>query len=307
MKVKRFLQVAILALLLLGCSRIKFVYNQLDWLIPYYFETYMELTDEQSVYFEGQVKELLIWHCRIQLPGYAKWLRSANSILQSEQMTRNDLEKLSGQLEQIWKSLLRQVIPVLSQLLFTANDEQIMELFNRFDERNLEWLEEYRAHTDTERRNDYQERMDEELVRWFGPLNKAQRLKIKKWAGRFRPLGMEGLEMRKKWQAELRGLLHRRNDKSAFTLSLEGLFLRPEQFRSSTYQKRLDENRKVTMDLLYQVGTLLNNLQREHLADQVVPIATDFEELACKDDDKVKLGLDKPAVKSTGLSYSEME
>lgn len=285
-------------MLLLGCSRIKFAYNQLNWLIPYYFETYMELTEEQGTYFDRQVEELLAWHCSMQMPGYAKLFRSANSKFQTGQTTRDDLEKFSSQLEQYWESILRKVIPTLSQLLLTANDIQITELFNRFDEQNREWLEKYKAQTETERSNDYQERIGEELERWFGPLNKEQRNKITKWAGHFRPLGMEGLEMRKKWQGRLRELIHRRNDAAALSLRLEGLFLRPEQFRSPAYQRLLDENRKVSIELLYQVGKLLSKSQREHLAGEVMSIATDFEELACKDGGKVKPELDDPVNQS---------
>ena len=293
MKIQRFLQITALALFLVGCSRIKFAYNQLDWLIPYYLETYMELTEEQSLYFDKQVEEILLWHCSMQLRGYAKLFRSANSKFQTGQTTRGDLDEFSSELEQYWESLLRQVIPVLSQLLLTTNDGQITELFKNFDEKNREWQEDYESQTKTERNQDYQERIGEELERWFGPLNNDQQQKIQKWSTQFSPLGMEGLKMRKKWQEHLRKLIQSRNDVSDLTLRLEGLFLNPELFRSSAYQKRLDENRKVTIELIYQVGKLLSLSQREHLASEVMTIATDFEELACKDDGRIKPGSDK--------------
>lgn len=295
MRTIRFLIIALLTLILLSCSRIKFAYNQLDWLIPYYLETYMELTEEQNVYVEEQLEDLLAWHCSRQLPGYVKLFRSANLKFQTGQTTRDDLEKYSTQFEQYWEALILQVIPVMSQLFLTSSEEQISELFKRLDERNREWLEEYRAQTAAERSIEYQERVGEELERWFGPLNNGQRHEITKWSGQFRPLGMEGLEMRKKWQQRLRGLIVRRKDQSSISSGLEELILSPEQFRSTSYQNLLDENKKVTIELIYQVGKQLNQSQREHLAVEIMSVATDFEELACQGDYKVKPGSDRLA------------
>lgn len=279
---KRFLIVALLIFLLLGCSRIKFAYNQLDWLIPYYLGTYMELTEEQSVYVENSLEEILIWHCSQQLPKYADLFRTANLKFQTGQTTREDLEHYIARFKEYWQDLVLQVTPVLGHILITSNQEQINGLFKNIDEKNREWLEEYMEQTAAERKIEYRERVGEELERWFGPLNNGQHLETKKWVEQFTPLGLEGLAMRKNWQQKLRGVIYHRKDLSDVTSGLKELLLRPEQYRSTSYQNRLDENKKVTIDLIYQVGKQLNHSQRMHLAAEIISVATDFDDLACK-------------------------
>ncbi len=52
---RRLLFIAGLAVLLSGCSRIQFAYNQLDWLIPYYIEMIVFVGGQLN---DGQRKHL---------------------------------------------------------------------------------------------------------------------------------------------------------------------------------------------------------------------------------------------------------
>lgn len=242
----------------------------------------MEFTEEQDIYIEHRLEELLAWHCSEQLPGYADLFRTANLKFQTGQTTREDLEHYTARFKDYWQDLVMRVIPVLGQLLKTSNQEQINQLFLNLDEKNRDWKQEFIEQTAEERRIEYQERVGEELERWFGPLNQGQHLEVKKWALLFKPLGLEGLEMRKKWQHRLRKLFDERKNVSSVTSGLKELLLRPEQFRPVSYQRRLDENKKVTIELIYQVGKQLNHAQRSHLASEIISVAADFDDLSCK-------------------------
>ena len=61
-KIKRYLSIVLMILLLSSCSRVKIAYRQLDWLLPFYLETYMQLSTAQRNYLEEQVEELSLIH-----------------------------------------------------------------------------------------------------------------------------------------------------------------------------------------------------------------------------------------------------
>ena len=103
MRTKRFLLVAFVVGLLAACSRVQLVYNQLDWLLPYYVETYIDLSDEQGAYLERQVETLLTWHCSTQVSAYADLLREANTDFQQGRMSPERLESYSARLESYWR------------------------------------------------------------------------------------------------------------------------------------------------------------------------------------------------------------
>ena len=133
--------VPVAVLLLSACSsRVQLAYHQLDWLLPYYLETYMELSDEQSSYLDRQVEELLAWHCSTQLTVYAQLLREMDADLQAGRMTHARLEDYNRRIHRLWRQILRQAGPTIASLLATAGEEQLEALFRGFREKNEEWL-----------------------------------------------------------------------------------------------------------------------------------------------------------------------
>ena len=61
----------ILLIFITGCSSTTFVYNRIDFLLPWYLESYVDLDRDQK----QDLKELLIpffkWHREQELPEYA--------------------------------------------------------------------------------------------------------------------------------------------------------------------------------------------------------------------------------------------
>lgn len=266
-----------------GCSRVQIVYNQLDWLLPYYVETYVELSEEQDSFLDQEVGKLLAWHCNTQVSAYAELLRSASSDFQNNCITTDSLKDYSNRIDKFWKDILLQASPAISDLLLEANDVQLNELFDGFDERNEEWLAEHLNTIPDKMREDYIKRMRDELERWIGPLQPAQQQALFEWSVRFRPLGMEGLQMRKAWQSRLQNLIRYRDDREAFHAGIHELLGNPETLRTDAYQKLLDNNREHTIELVYRVGVHLNQEQRLHLNHHAESIALAFDKLSCDD------------------------
>jgi polyhydroxyalkanoate synthesis regulator protein len=279
-----FLLSAALVWLLSGCSRIQFVYNQMDWVIPIYLESYMELSDAQSTYLKEHVKSFMAWHCSTQLTAYASLIRDAAGKIQTGHIERAQIEYYSQRIEQFWLSIVKQGSPAIAEVLSNSSDTQIEELFKDFDKGNREWLDKFREQTAEELRSDYNERMTTELERWFGPLNRIQQQAVAAWSYNFSPLGMEGLATRVQWQSRLRTLLDKRKDLPYFNAAFDELVINGNMPNSSAYQKKLDHNREVTIDLIYRVMNNTSETQRQHQENTAESIARDIDKLVCSAD-----------------------
>ncbi len=275
------LLMVILIISISGCSRIKITYQQLDWLIPYYVDSYISLTTQQNQYLDSQLQSVLQWHCNGQLEEYAKLLRLTEQRLQSGAMTREQFVQFADQFKQYWQLIMRQLNPAVVTILLQADQQQLKGLFSQLDEDNREWYEDYRQLSQSELDDDYFETMHEMLEFWIGSVNERQAIEIQSWVKEFKPLGETGYIMRRIWQLRLQELTRNREDKKAFKAGIEQLFIHPRQIRTKDYQKLLDHNQKVTIDLMVIISRSMNDDQKQFLHDKVHLIASDFEDLAC--------------------------
>jgi hypothetical protein len=272
----------LLVLLLSACSRIQLAYNNLDWLLPHYLGSYMPLSDNQDSLLEAGVDNFLQWHCSTQVSSYAQLLREVDRRFRSDDLNRAELATFNDRVQQAWATILQQGSPALGVILLTADETQTRELFEGFEERNSEWLEEFEAMSSEELRDDYRERMSKELQRWFGELDEQQEQTLIVWSRQFQPLGLQGLEVRRRWQLHLQAIMENaRNDPEAFQRELAALLTNPGTLRPPLYQQRLDHNRDVTIDMVYRIVQQLSDTQKHHLKRQVKTVAGDFDDLAC--------------------------
>ncbi|MDJ0805371.1 MAG: DUF6279 family lipoprotein [Gammaproteobacteria bacterium] len=259
----------------------KFAYHQLDWLIPYYVDDYIELNDSQASFLETEVEKLLQWHCGNHLTSYAMLLRRANQDFQQGAMDADRLQLTSTRIEAYWKEIKRQASPAIARLFLTSEQVQLDDFFSAMQKKNREWLEDFQAQTEMEIREDYQERMSDELERWFGPLTAEQQQRVVQWSRDFKPLGMQGLLARQQWQMRLQVLLDHRKDDEAFYAKLEELFVNPYHGQPEQYLRRLEQNRSMTIGMLAELGERLTQEQLRHLDEMVRSVAADFDQLAC--------------------------
>ena len=72
---KKFLIASAFLVVFAGCGP-RLIYPHLDWLIPWYVNDYISLDDTQNNMLQKRLLKQLDWHCRTQLPSYAKTLRA---------------------------------------------------------------------------------------------------------------------------------------------------------------------------------------------------------------------------------------
>ena len=70
MKRLRHLTLLVLLLVLTGCSSTTFIYNRLDFFIPWYLGDYVDLNREQKARLDELLQPFLDWHRIEELPQY---------------------------------------------------------------------------------------------------------------------------------------------------------------------------------------------------------------------------------------------
>jgi hypothetical protein len=279
---KKLTTIIIILVSLTACGP-RFVYHHLDWLIPWYVSDYISLDSDQKNMLEKRVSMLLDWHCRTQLPAYALTLRALGGDLanSADPVDSATLQAYNTRILALWQELLQQIGPDITALLATASDDQIRELFDNLAKQNQKFRKKYVDLPPGELTQNRQKRMIKRLKYWIADLKPEQRQAVADWSLELEPIAEPWVQNREAIQAEAHRLLNRRDDDPEFRSGMQGLIMHPENMRSSAYQRKIDINTGITLNLLVQLDQMLTEDQRSHLLGRFESLAADFDTLSC--------------------------
>ncbi len=281
-KMKKILA-SVMGLILLSACGPKLYYPSLDWLIPWYVDDYISLKPDQSSRLRTQLARQLDWHCRTQLPEYAEFLRGLRREIDHSDrpVTVERLDAYKMRLIRYWNVLIQQVSPDIADIMFSATDEQIDELFENLEKKNRDIENEYVRPPPQKIIQNRQKRMQKRLDFWLGELTESQLQAVNAWSLQIEPIAADRVAYRRKIQAAGRRILKNRTNPDELEAALGGLFTNAEEFRTENYQRKIDINTHRTLELLaYLLGTLTPN-QRSHLLNRLESLATDLDQLSC--------------------------
>lgn len=130
------------ALTLLGCSTVKFAYNNVDWVLLDKADHYLNLNDYQQEYAEQLVAARLEVHRREELPIYIATLKQVRVML-ADNLSPDELAIIKKQIPDVYRRTMRDTIPGIVSLLAELDDAQIDHLQARIDERNRDFESEF--------------------------------------------------------------------------------------------------------------------------------------------------------------------
>lgn len=267
------------SLLLLSACSFRFLYSQLDWLVPWRLSEYVTFDSEQRSLLEQRLFARINWHCGTQLDDYAAWFRELKQA--PLPYSREDIERYYQRTNDFWQVLMQQISPDVAALLASANPDQVAELFDNLERRNRELEEEYVTPGWNTVQRQRIKRMSEILVRWVGPLNAAQRRTLADWARELGQGGEAWMQSRRRWQAALREALKLRREPERFEARIEQLMVDPQSLWPESYRLEYARMRSLTLDMLAEVSALQTPEQIRHFRYELDSWADDFEHLAC--------------------------
>jgi len=279
---KKLISTICLLLVVSGCGP-GLIYPHLDWLIPFYVDDYISLNREQSSLLEKRLLRVLDWHCRTQLPVYAQSLRELAKDLEDPRQPISDerLQYYSHQFITHWRELSKQIGPEMADILATASDEQLLELFDNIEKRNTKFKSKYVDIPLEELEEKRKKRMAKDLKQWISRLTPEQKQAVSDWSDQIKPLAADGLRNRETVLTEFQNLLRKRRHDPDFKEAFVALLVNLDQMRTPDFQKKIDYNTDVTFKLIMKIDRSLNNTQRAYLLKHINTLAADFEKLSC--------------------------
>ena len=278
--VKTLLLLLCLSLLISACSRAGLAYRNLDWLVPWRLNDYLNLDSQQQAWLKPRLQTHLQWHCSAELPRYIEWLQTTESILAQPQPDSAQLLEQFAQFDAALKRIGVEITPTAIELLQGLSEQQVRELYAAMDEDNLEDRQDFLDPPLATQISERQTRMQERLRPWLGRLNTAQTEHIATWANSLGEQNRLWLENRQLWQAELRKVVAER-DSADFAERVTRLLQQRESFYSDEYRASYGRSRQALATLFSQLLSNSDEAQRERLSHRLRDLRRDLAEQQC--------------------------
>jgi hypothetical protein len=269
------------SLLLLGaCSGTTFVYNRLDFILPWYVSDYAELNTQQDAYLDELLEPFLAWHRSQELPAYVTIIDDMESGF-DEPVTAEDVARIFSEFEEAYLRLEDEALDWLLKLGGQFSDEQINDFVAVLWEKQAEFEEKYLERSDKEFYEESYENLVDNAEEYLGSLSQEQREQLRMSSQQLIRSDGAWLGERADWLRELEVLLERepgweRRVKDAVAVRRENL--------SPEYVRIYENN----MDVIFvAVAELLNgrtDRQSRHLLARLVDLREDFETLIAQGD-----------------------
>jgi hypothetical protein len=161
-------------LLLSACSSTTFVYNRLDFILPWYLDDYAELNREQEKYLDELLSPFLAWHRSVELPRYVKVLEDIEASL-DQPLTAEVVAAISIEFENAWFRLEGEALDWLLDLGANLSDEQIQDFLAELQKQQQEYEKKYLTRSDKEFHEESYDNLLDTMQDYLGRLNRAQR------------------------------------------------------------------------------------------------------------------------------------
>lgn len=278
-----FTRIALLMALLLtvtACSRVGLAYRNLDLIIPWTLNDYLDINGEQKDWFNDRLNEHLNWHCTTQLPGYLDWLDRLKNMVQTNQVTDQALQQRTREAKAAIAETAREITPSAIELLQGLNDDQVADMDAAFVKDQRKRQQQYLKPTLQQQIQERSERMEKRLNDWLGPLSETQRQRVQAWSRALGDQNQQWIANRAHWQNQFSEAVAQRHSPD-FPKRIEQLLVDRESLWSPAYRQAFDKTEAQARSLLVDVMADSTPTQRERLLKKIDGVKKDFTDLKC--------------------------
>lgn len=273
---QKLILIVLFTLVLSGCG-VKFWYNQLDWLVPWYIDDYVELSSQQQQQLERALMAKTKWHRSQQLPLYVAWLEQLQQDLKSgaiHQTYDTHSQTLSG----FYQVLLEELAVEVAAILLEFDSQQSQELLQQLLQNDQEWAERIQARSAEEYVQHRQERIADNVSDWIGKLSKQQKAIIAEWVATTQQTATERLAYRARWREALKQQLAL-DYSPRKQQGLVQVFLNYRSYQSESFKQMSQHNNLLAKQYLLRLYDSLSNRQQRRLLNKLADYHEDFSDL----------------------------
>ena len=266
---------ALIALLFLtGCSSTTFVYNRIDFLLPWYLSSYVDFTGEQKQSLNARLIPFFKWHRTQELPKYVEIINSLEGLLDNE-VKAEDIALITQDVENSWYRTEQQILLWLTPLAKDLSDEQIKQFLTVMERKTIENENKYLKRNDQIYQKDVVNRFRKNLGRFMGSLNKDQLDLLRAASENMYRSDNDWIENRKTLIENLTSILQREND---WERRLNAINNR-DNLESQDYRIKYAHNINITHQLIAEILNSRSDKQDKKLRDQLIRYRTDIRNL----------------------------
>jgi len=267
--------VAVLALLLAGCSSTTFVYNRLDFFVPWYVGKYVHLDHDQKQELRVLLEPFLEWHREEELPAYLALLDRAELELEKP-VTAAQLEALGEALQEAWSRIESRGLEWMITLAEGLSEEQLAEFMAELRDKQADYEEEDLGRDDEEYRKDARENLEEQLEDLLGRIDAEQEALLDEAASKLWRADRTWLAERARWLDRLEQILQRAPGwKDELRRAIAGR----EAYNSAEYLETYEHNAAVLYAVIAEVLNSRSERQEKHLRREIEDLREDLSRL----------------------------
>ncbi len=279
MKLLRILVLASFLAVAAGCSN-SFVYNQLDWLIPWYLGDYVDLDRTQQRAFKDQLRELLRWHRSEELARYIELLDGIEADL-DQALGAEQVEGWANDALAAYQRIEDRMLPIAFDIGRDLSDEQMAEFIARLERDQRELEEKYLERSDEEYVEDTVESLSENLGDFLGRLSEQQRTVINEAAAQLERFDGAWLDERRQWMATLTRLLQR---EPGWEEAIMTALAERDANRTESYRTSYAHNAVIINQTIADVLNLRSEKQDQRLRGELQDLRRDLRKLIAQGD-----------------------
>lgn len=269
-----------LSLLLAGCNRVGLAYRNLDVIIPWTLNDYLDMNAGQKSWFNDTLKEHLAWHCTTQLPGYLDWLDRLQQMVDNNQVTDAALQARTVEAKQAIAEVAREITPSAIQLLQGLDDQQVKDMVDALAKDLRKRQDEYLKPPLAQQIKERAKRMSKRLDAWMGPLSASQQNRVTAWSIALGEQNQEWIGNRAHWQAQFIDALQQRHS-ADFPQKIQQLLVDRESLWTPEYRTAYAHTEAAARGLIIDLMAESTQQQRLKLTQKINGVRSDFKALKC--------------------------
>lgn len=167
------LVLALLLVLLQGCSAIQLGYNKADDLAYWWLDGYADFSEPQSQRLRAALSEVHQWHRRQELPQYAALLQQAQS-LAADPITPAQACGLADTVQAHLHDLTLKTLPGLTAVALDLSSRQLLHMERQWAKKNANWQDDWLNLSAAEREKKRLDHFVDRFESFYGSLTPAQ-------------------------------------------------------------------------------------------------------------------------------------
>ncbi|AJP53714.1 DUF6279 family lipoprotein [Pseudomonas simiae] len=279
-RLKLLVALLTLSLVLAGCNRVGLAYRNLDVIIPWTLNDYLDMNAGQKSWFNDTLKEHLAWHCTTQLPGYLDWLDRLQRMADDNQVTDAALQARTTEAKLAIDEVAREITPSAIELLQGLDDQQVQDMSAALAKDLRKRQDEYLKPPLAQQIKERAERMNKRLDAWIGPLSASQQNRVTAWSIALGEQNQEWIGNRARWQAQFIDAVQQRKN-ADFPQKMQQLLVDRESLWTPQYRTAYAQTEAAARSLIVDVMAESTVQQRQKLTQKIDKVRSDFQALKC--------------------------